>query len=103
MVKITDKNFKEEVLESKTQKVIIDFWATWCEPCKKVDKSLQKIKDSMDGAIKIGRVNVEENPSLTARFNVRNLPTLFLFKNGKVQETIIGGVSLKKIKERFNI
>ena len=86
---ITGSNFKEEVLEC-TIPVLIDFWAPWCAPCRMIAPIITDIANEMDKKIKVGKVNIDEQESLAREFGVMSIPTLMLFKNGEIADTIVG-------------
>ena len=86
---ITTQNFEEEVLRSE-KPVLVDFWATWCGPCRMVAPIVEEIADEYDGRIKVGKVNVDEEPELSMQFRVASIPTLMVFKNGKLVNTAVG-------------
>lgn len=88
IVKITGDNFKEEVLEAKTA-VLVDFWATWCGPCQMQAPVLDEIAQERDD-IKIGKVNVDEENALAMQFRITGIPTLAVFKDGKMIEKLVG-------------
>ena len=85
----TDTNFKAEVLESRIP-VLLDFWAEWCGPCKAISPIIEELASELDGKAKIGKVNVDENPEITNNFNILNIPTLILVKDGEEAERIVG-------------
>ena len=86
---LTDKNFSEEVLKSQ-KVVLVDFWAEWCFPCKMMEPVLEEIKNEFGDKIKIGKVNVDENPLIASSFMINAIPALILFKDGKVVERFTG-------------
>jgi len=90
-VKVDNSNFESDVLEAEGP-VVVDFWAEWCGPCKMIGPSLEEIAREMDGKVKITKLNIDENPELAARFGVRSIPTLMLFKDGEVADTKVGAL-----------
>ena len=88
-VKVDNKNFQSDVLEAEGP-VVVDFWAEWCGPCKMIGPSLEEISREMDGKVKITKLNIDENPELAAKFGVRSIPTLMLFKDGEVADIKVG-------------
>ncbi len=91
LVTITDDNFEEEVLKSD-KPVLIDFWATWCGPCRMIAPIVEEMATEYDGKAKIGKLDVDSNQQTSIKYGVRSIPTLLIFKNGEVKETIIGAV-----------
>jgi thioredoxin len=92
ILEFTDQNFDEQVLKSD-QPVLVDFWATWCSPCRMIAPTVEAIAQDYAGRAKVGKVNVDENLSVTTRYNIRGIPTLLLFKGGQVQEQVVGATS----------
>lgn len=92
IIAITDSSFENEVVQSKTP-VLIDFWATWCGPCKAIAPLLEEIAQQYEGKVKIGKLDVDSNPATPPKFGVRGIPTLILFKDGQVKGTQVGLVS----------
>ncbi|MBL9130031.1 MAG: thioredoxin [Verrucomicrobiaceae bacterium] len=86
---LTEANFESEIANS-TVPVIVDFWAPWCGPCRMLTPILEDLAKEQDGKVKIGKVNVDEAPNLSAKFNVRSIPMLIFFKNGQAKETVVG-------------
>ncbi len=98
---ITDDNFETEVIKSD-KPVLIDFWAVWCGPCKMIAPIVEELAAEYDGKVKIGKLDVDENQQTSIKFGVRSIPTLLLFKDGKVQNTIIGAVPKAQIVQKLN-
>ncbi|MBT9372788.1 thioredoxin [Rhizobium sp. CSW-27] len=88
-VKVDNANFASEVLEA-SEPVVVDFWAEWCGPCKMIAPSLEEIATELAGKVKIAKLNIDENPELAAKFGVRSIPTLAVFKGGEVADIKVG-------------
>ncbi len=88
-VKVTDTSFETDVLKS-SEPVVVDFWAEWCGPCRMIAPALEEIAKEMQGKVKIAKVNVDENPGIASKFGIRSIPTLMLFKGGKLAGQKIG-------------
>ena len=85
----TDQNFEQEVLKSSVP-VLVDFWAAWCVPCKMIAPTLEELGAEFAGKARVAKVNVDENPEVPSRYAIRGIPTLLLFKDGQLAETIVG-------------
>ena len=88
-VKVDTSNFQSEVLES-AEPVVVDFWAEWCGPCKMIAPSLEEISSEMQGKVKVAKLNIDENPDIAAKYGVRSIPTLAMFKDGEVADIKVG-------------
>lgn len=97
IVELTDGTFENEVMQNDGP-VLVDFWAPWCGPCKALAPTLNEIADSYQGKVKVGKINVDENHSITMKFGIRSIPTLIVFKDGEVLEQIIGAVPRSEIE-----
>ena len=98
---LTDKNFEKEVLESKIP-VLVDFWSSWCPPCKMVEPVIDKLEKDYRGRIKVCKINVDKYPSIAAKYNIKGVPTFIIFNGGKIVYRSVGAKSefqLKKIIE----
>jgi len=98
---ITDDNFEQEVIKSD-KPVLIDFWATWCGPCKMIAPIVEELVDEYEGKAKIGKLDVDNNQQTAIKFGVRSIPTILIFKDGKLKDTIIGAVPKVQIVQRLN-
>ena len=90
--KVTDASFETDVIKSG-EPVVVDFWAEWCGPCRMIGPSLEEISDEMAGKVKIVKLNVDENPAVSAKLGIRSIPTLMLFKDGKLAAQKVGAGS----------
>ncbi len=95
---VTDNTFQSEVIEaSKTQPVMVDFWAQWCRPCLALAPTVAEIAKEYSGKLKVLKMNVDENINTPGQFNIRGIPTLLLFKGGKLAEQIVGALPKDQI------
>jgi thioredoxin 1 len=101
-VVITKSNYDQEVLNSKLP-VLIDFWAPWCGPCRMVSPIVNELSQELDGKIKTGKINIDEEPELAENFKVMSIPTLAVVKDGKVTATLVGVRTKDAIKKALGI
>ena len=98
-VVITDLNFQQEVLNSD-KPVLVDFWAVWCGPCKMIAPVVEELAKEYAGQLKVGKLDVDSNPEVSMKYGIRSIPTLMVFKGGKVVEQIIGAVPKRNLIEK---
>ena len=96
--KVTDSSFESDVLKSG-EPVLVDFWAEWCGPCRMIAPALEEISGEMAGAVKVAKLNIDENPNVAVRYGVRSIPTLILFRDGKQAATLVGAYPKGKMVE----
>ena len=96
VAEVNDGSFQKEVLEAALP-VLVDFWAPWCGPCRTISPVIDELASKYDGQLKVVKVNVDDNPDSPSRYHVRAVPNLVLFKNGEVQEQIVGAVQKQEI------
>ena len=93
---VSDATFEKDVLQSQTP-VLVDYWAEWCGPCKSIAPILDEVAKEYEGRLKIAKINVDENQLTPAKFGIRGIPTLMLFKNGNVEATRVGALSKSQL------
>jgi thioredoxin 1 len=96
IVHLTDDSFEDEVLKSG-EPVLVDYWAEWCGPCKMIAPVLDEIAEEFAGRLKVGKLNIDDNPNTPPRYGIRGIPTLMLFKDGEVEATKVGAVSKSQL------
>lgn len=99
-LQFTDQNFEQEVLKS-AKPVLVDFWAAWCGPCQMMGPVVDELAKESEEKFKIGKVNVDENRETAAKYGIMSIPTLIIFKNGKVAKQLVGVQSKENLKEEL--
>jgi thioredoxin 1 len=97
-ISITDASFEQDVLKS-SKPVLLDFWAEWCGPCRMLLPVVEELAGEMSDTITVAKINVDENPQIPAKFGVRGIPTLMIFKDGKLAQTRVGGLPKADLKK----
>ncbi|GLS29773.1 MAG: thioredoxin [Mesorhizobium sp.] len=100
-VKVDNSNFQADVLQAG-EPVVVDFWAEWCGPCKMIAPALEEIATELGGKVKIAKLNIDENPELAAKFGVRSIPTLMIFKDGEVADIKVGAAPKTALSHWIN-
>lgn len=100
-ITFTDSNF-EELVEKSGKPALVDLWAEWCGPCRQLTPIVEELAEEYGDKVVIGKLDVDKNPSLTAKFMVRNIPTILFFKDGKMVDKIVGAVPKNKLQEKIN-
>jgi len=99
--KVTDSTFQADVLDS-AEPVVVDFWAEWCGPCKTIAPALEEIGRELEGRVKIVKLNVDENHQTAAKYGIRSIPTLLMFKNGELAATQVGAAPKGRLADWIN-
>jgi thioredoxin 1 len=100
-IEITDANFENEVVNSDIP-VLIDFWAVWCGPCKLIAPTVEEIANDYQGKVKVGKLDVDNNQMVATKFGIRSIPTLLIFKGGKIVDQIVGAVPKSAIIQKLD-
>ncbi len=96
MIELSEQNFEEQVVSSD-RPVLVDFWAEWCGPCHAIVPALEEVAVEYEDKIVVGRINVDDHPAIASRYGVRSLPSILLFRNGEVNNQIVGAVPKSRI------
>ena len=100
-VEFNDSNFEELVLKSD-KPVLVDFWAEWCGPCKMVGPVVEEVANDYEGKAVVGKVNVDQNPTISAKYGIRSIPTILFIKNGEVVDKSVGAVPKKTLSDKLD-
>ena len=100
VAEVTDNNFQSEVIEAELP-VLVDFWAPWCGPCRRVSPIVEEIAADKGEGLKVVKLNIDENQQTAVKFNVMSIPTLMLFRHGEVKKTVIGAYPKRKLEEEL--
>lgn len=100
-LQVTDSNFEEIVLQSD-KPVLVDFWAEWCGPCRMIGPIVEELSGDYEGKAIIAKVNVDENPEITSKYGIRNIPTILFFKGGEVADKTVGALPKPKLAEKLD-
>jgi thioredoxin 1 len=100
-LKVTDSSFKQDVLQS-SEPVVVDLWAEWCGPCRMIAPALEEIAGELQGKVKVVKLNIDENPNVTTEYGVQSIPTLLLFKDGKVASKKVGAAPKGELQRWIN-
>lgn len=101
VIEVTDNSFEKDVLQSDLP-VLVDFWAIWCGPCRMLAPVVEAVADNYQGVVQVGKLNVDDNVSVSQRFGIKGIPTLILFKNGKENERMVGATSEKALAQMID-
>lgn len=100
VIHIKEADFDDSVVKSDTP-VLVDFWAPWCGPCHMIAPIVEELASDYDGRVKVTKVNVDENPNVAAKYGIRSIPTILLFKGGQVQDQVIGAVGKEELSRKL--
>ena len=100
-VTLTESNFRNEVLES-SKPVLVDFWASWCGPCHIIAPAIEELASDYDGQATVGKLNVDEQPSIAQQYGIQSIPSVLFFQDGKVVDQVVGAVPKKALAEKLN-
>ncbi len=100
-IEFTDANFDQEVLKSDVP-VLVDFWAVWCGPCKMIAPIVEELAGEYQGKVKIGKLDVDNNPNVSTKYGIRSIPTLLIFRDGNIVDQIIGAVPKQAMSQKLD-
>ncbi|MCI0449385.1 MAG: thioredoxin [Chlorobi bacterium] len=100
-IELNDANFQQEVINSNVP-VLVDFWAVWCGPCKIIAPYVEELAGEYEGKVKVGKLDVDNNPQVSMQYGIRSIPTLLIFRDGKVADQIIGAVPKQAIAQKLD-
>ena len=100
LLHFTDSNFKKEVLEAQLP-VLVDYWAAWCGPCRMVAPIIEELAEEYDKKIKIGKIDIDENPKIPTHYGIMSIPTLMFFKKGQVAGQVVGALTKSELKKKI--
>lgn len=102
IISLSEQSWKDEVINSESP-VVVDFWAEWCAPCHMITPILEDINGEYEGKIKIGRLNVDENPTIAGEYRIMGIPTLLFFRSGKLVDKVVGVVPKKALQDKIEM
>lgn len=101
VLEVSDQSFDTDVIKSD-KPVLVDLWAPWCNPCRMVAPIIEKLNGDYEGKVKFCKVNIDDNPQTAARYGVMSIPTMLLFKNGQIEDTVVGAVPERVLKQKID-